>query len=571
MSKINILPQSLANKIAAGEVVERPASVVKELLENALDAGGTEIEVIIENSGQSSITVIDNGQGISAEDLPKACLRHATSKIRVDADLNTISTLGFRGEALASIAAVSIMKISSCEDNQPCAMRLEIEGGLIKGMFETARKRGTTIEVKNLFFNTPARLKFLKSKAAEMSHIVKIVTDLALAYPQIAFRLLHNKAEVVNFNRGETLFERMRVLFGNDICAQMVEVSFDIAPLRIYGFISKAGHGQTMKKNQFIFVNQRPVIDKTITHAIMQAYHTLLMENQLPLALIFINTRPDLVDVNVHPNKREVRFRDAGALHDVLARVIKDALSDKASLPVLAAEAGKTAHANPVLDFSFQKRNSNTYLPRLEPKELFSSSINEDVPDSCFGAGARQLPYFQADNTYIVAPGKDGVVIIDQHAAHERVLFDELLKQRQNKKVEKQKLLIPVTVRLIEEHKNIFYELGFEVEDFGGDTFAVYSYPAALGEIDIGAEFEKIITDLFNQEIEPDKIPSVTKFLASIACHCAVRAQEKLSEEKISSLLERLWKTDAPYTCPHGRPTMVTVTLNELEKRFKRV
>ncbi len=583
MNEIKILPKDLADKIAAGEVVERPASVVKELVENSLDAASTSIEVIISDAGCKMIKVIDNGRGMHADDLKLAPQRHATSKITSAADLSDIDTLGFRGEALASISAVTLLTITSCGQSETTAWTLKIEGGVFKDMIQTARTAGTTVEVRNLFFNTPARLKFLKSKATEMFHIIKIITELSLSYSQVSFKLINNDEEIINLDRSRNRLDRIKVLLGEEIAEQLIPISFEIAPLKINGFISKAGFGQTNRKNQYIFVNQRPVIDKTIFHAITQGYHTFLLEKQFPPVLIFIETPPELIDVNVHPTKREIRFREGNVLHDILVKLMKDTLTAKEGLPKLAF-AQDVEHPPRRSDYMPKTTESfsRSYAPELIDKELSGVSVKDDKLPSLWEEeskfkGKLLGNYLQLKNTYIVVPEKDGMIIVDQHAAHERVLFDELLASFKKKAVEKQKLLLPVTLNfnkaqmlLMRENISLFQELGFDIEEFGEQTFAVHSYPAVLDKVNISTMFENMIAEIAELSLSVDIEKRVVQLLAPIACHAAVRANEKLSAEQITSLLKRLWKTNAPYTCPHGRPTLIKISEAELEKRFKR-
>ncbi|MBI4845088.1 MAG: DNA mismatch repair endonuclease MutL [Candidatus Omnitrophica bacterium] len=582
MGKIKILAQNLADKIAAGEVVERPASVVKELLENALDAGSTGIEIIVENAGCTLIKIIDDGQGMDAEDLQKAVLRHATSKISEEKDLFGIKTLGFRGEALASIAAVSFLTINSCAVNENTGWQISIEGGAVKKFSQTARTQGTTVEVRNLFFNTPARLKFLKSDATEMINIVRQVSELALAYPGVSFKLVHNREELINCDRTGNLLERIRVLLPEKVTEQLIPAEFSAAALKIRGFISKAGSGSQNRKNQYIFVNNRPVTDKTVTHALIQGYHGFIMEKQFPCVFIFINIPLDMVDVNVHPNKREVRFRQAAALHDIIVKVVRDVLTDKNILPRLGKESdngpeqltqdGIYKNNKPFGGgYTFMSAPQNSgYAAEKTAQPLFWGKDD-------FSAKAQSPAFQQANNTYIIIPDEKGVLFIDQHAAHERIIFDEIKKQFDRKKVEKQKLLLPVTLHLdreqslvLEEYKDFFQAAGFEVENFGENTYIVNTYPSVLDKADISEQLEKIISQIAELEINPKDQAQFSWFLASVACHCAVRANEKLSQEKAAALISRLWQTDAPYTCPHGRPTMINITWPELEKRFKR-
>lgn len=583
MSRIKILSKHLADKIAAGEVVERPASVVKELVENALDAGSTKIEVAIEDAGRSLIRVIDDGQGMNTEDLELSILRHATSKIESNSDLMNITTLGFRGEALSSISAVSLMKIFSRTQLQDSASSIDSAAGTIKSIKESARGIGTTVEVKNLFFNTPARLKFLKSKATETSHIIRNMNEIALAHPQVALKLLNNKEEIINCDKHKNLLDRIEVLFGADFSKVLIPISFNIAPLKIRGFISKPGVGKANRKWQYVFVNKRPVSDKIITHAITQGYHTNLLERQFPCVFIFIDTPPELVDVNVHPSKREVRFREASVVHDVLAKLIKDTLRDKSNLPQIneniEVEGNNSSRecAAPGFEMSVSCPNNSARVSE------FFEIASENLDASFCGQNSEQIrdfsrsKYLQIDNTYIAAQDKNGMIIIDAHAAHERVLFDELKSQFENQKVEKQKMLFPITLHFskdefiqVLEIKDVFGSLGFEIEDFGDQTMALYAYPALLGEVDIAKEFKSIVADILELDIEISMEKSITPILATIACHCAVRANQALTTDQIESLVRDLWKTHSPYTCPHGRPTIISITSDELEKRFKR-
>jgi len=585
MNRINILSKQLADKIAAGEVVERPASVVKELLENSLDAQSTSIEIIIEDSGLKSIKVIDNGQGIEVDDLQQACLRHATSKINSDSDLTNIMTLGFRGEALASISAVSRLTICSAAAGGQIAMQLYSEGGEIKNITETVRTQGTTIEVCNLFYNTPARLKFLKTKSTEMAHITRVITELALAYPEIEFKLMHNQKQMINCLRHSSVLQRIEVLLGKEFSEDLVPLSLKISPLKISGFISRAGCGYSSRKHQYLFVNNRCVADKTMSHAIVQGYNTFLMEKKFPAALIFMQTSPQMIDVNVHPSKREIRFQQASMVHDLMAKAIKDALVDKHNLPDLAVNQqrlDKQSQGSPIRSASGEasqfkqsyalRQDSEAKLFSIADAETLFSQKEEQVK-FCGKRG----DYLQVHSTYIVTQDEKGLVVLDQHAAHERIIFDQLFKQFKQKKVEKQKLLLPITLHLnaeefslINEHKQTFAQLGFEIEDFGDNSLAIYSYPAILGKIDIKSELQLIAAEIAEFDISPDIDAKIGQFLASIACHSAVRANQELSGEKIDCLLQSLWQTEAPYTCPHGRPTVITISWLDLEKKFQR-
>lgn len=587
--KIIILPEEVSNKIAAGEVVERPSSVVKELLENSLDAGASKIEVEIEEAGKRLIKVSDDGKGMTEGDLKLACLRHATSKIKEAADLNNIITLGFRGEALASIAAVSYLKISTCRRREMAGHTIEVDGGKIKKMQEVARTGGTTVEVRNLFFNTPARLKFLKSPSTEIANITRIVTELALAYPEISFKLVHKKQELIAVAANSNLKERIDVLLGRDLARNLIPISYEMPSLKIRGFIAKAGFGQATHNNQYTFVNGRPVRDKIISHAIIQGYHTFLADKQFAPLVLFIETLPGSVDVNVHPTKREIKFSNGALVHDAVVKAIKETICDKSSLSTLPTEnkynfartskiaSGKyTVPKSGSFDKrSFEEKFASGEWGLLADKNITAPSLFQETEGIQQAAACRQV--IQLKNTYIISCDEEGLVIIDQHAAHERVLFDELLFNLKNKSPERQKLLLPVTLNLnkadailLSEYKELFQNAGFDIEEFGRDAFMVQSYPVVLGKVDIAEVFEGILKEISQLEIVTNGDEKKTKFMASIACHSAVRAGDKLSQQEINSILQRLWKTTSPYTCPHGRPTLIKMSWTELEKRFKR-
>lgn len=588
-NKIRILPKSLADKIAAGEVVERPASVVKELVENALDAKSSSIEIKIENAGRKLIKISDDGEGMTADDLRLACHRHATSKIKNDLDLNSINTLGFRGEALASIAAVSLLNLCACAENSGLAWEIEIEGGCEKSLQQTTRTKGTTVEVRNLFFNVPARLKFLKADATEMFHIIRNVTELSLAYPQVSFKLFNKTEEIISVSGNTDLSERIKILLGEELSGQLYPIYTENPLLKISGFIAKTGFSQSNRNNQYIFVNKRCVKDRTIAHAIMQGYHTFLPQHQFPPAVVFIELPPELVDVNVHPAKREVRFREGFVIHDMLVKIIKQTLTDKEHLPYLMADKMEEVKDGFDIVNLYNPRKtgfpSADYMPAVEEKGQAALYGKDNLPGSLWQEEGKYLEdkpqlsskHLQIRKSYIVSQHQDGIVIVDQHAAHERVIFDELLEQFNNKTLEKQRLLLPAALNLnkaeavlMREHKELLQGLGFEVEEFGRESYVVHAYPVVLGKVDISNMFQNILIELSREEISADMDKKVTQFLAPIACHSAVRANENLSDEQIDSLLKRLWKTKCPFTCPHGRPTLITVSWVELEKKFKR-
>jgi DNA mismatch repair protein MutL len=585
MGGINVLPREITDKIAAGEVVERPASVVKELLENSLDAGAEAVRVEVKNAGRTLIRVTDDGEGMSGDDLELACRRHATSKIKSAEDLCGINTLGFRGEALSSIAAVSALTITSRNRTDESGRTIKVEGGIAGGSGKTARAGGTTVEVGNLFFNTPARLKFLKSNSTEMYHIVRTVTALALAHPSAAFELRHNGREIFNLSPHGDLRERAGLLLRPGIEEELIPVSGERALLKIGGLVARPGPAGPGRGEQFFFVNARPVSARTVAHAVAQAYRTFLPEKVFPPAVIFIETPARNVDVNVHPTKREVKFRHPGAVHEAVVETIREALTRREYLP------GAAGGVSPAGTFGVREGGAELPFPKAAAgadRDIAARVIPELFPG---GEGVSRLPeysfpegkaaaredYFQVKNTYLVSPDEEGIVVIDQHAAHERIIFDELFFQFRKSAVEKQKLLVPLTVNLsraeavlMEERKNEFAGLGFDIAEFGPNTFVVNSYPAALGKVDPVNVIRSALGEIAETEIGADAEKRIVQLLAPVACHSAVRAGNRLAGEEISTLVGRLRETSAPHTCPHGRPTVIRITWKELEKRFGR-
>lgn len=416
-----------------------------------------------------------------------------------------------------------------------------------------------------------------------------MVTELALANAQIAFKLVNNNEEIINLDKKHSLIERSKLLLGEKLAQQLTPISFKIPPLTISGLIAKAGFGQATRKNQYVFVNNRSIVDKTIFHAVSQGYHTFLMEKQFPAVLIFIDLPPELVDINVHPTKREVRFREGAMLHDILAKVIKDTLTNKGGLPSIALneesyskeQEPSVYSPGPGKPFSVGEA-SGGYAPALLDAELSAIDIKDKNAEELWKedafAGYRgSAKYLQVKNTYIIMQNKEALLIIDQHAAHERVLFDQMIEQFKKQKVQRQRLLIPVTISfskeylpLLEENKILFQKLGFDIDEFGADTYAIESYPALLEKVDISSVFENIVSEIAELDLSTDMEKRVTQFLAPIACHGAVRANDQLSSVQINALVESLWRSTAPYTCPHGRPTMIKMAWQELEKKFKR-
>ena len=576
--KIQILSDEMASRIAAGEVVERPASAVKELIENSLDAGATEIFISIEKSGTSLIRVSDNGEGMAPEDLNLAVERHATSKLKVDEDLFRIATLGFRGEALPSIGSVSKLQVVSRSLNTPTAQKLCVEGGKKSEMLPTAAAVGTSIEIKEIFFNTPARRKFLKAPATELSHICDAVNRMALAYPGVHFRLEHDGrtvADYVSVNEGQ---DRLYQVFGREIAEGLAAFDWRQGELAAHGFLSSAPLSFPTARYLYTFVNRRYVRDKVLTHAVLQGYETLLMKGQYPAVVLFLQVPFGEVDVNVHPAKFEVRFRRQSDVHEAVARAIRQALRQEAKEPGLRSGAISSSPFSGVhetaLSYGLMPRTAQTNLaptysnvftlpPRAETQEGFYSSMR--VLGQILGC-------------YLVCASSQGLALIDQHAAHERVAFEKLRRQMDAGEVAMQNLLIPQTVRLsagemmlLEQKLDILRRFGFDLEPFGPDTYAIQSVPALLPEGDYSQVVRQMVADLAEVDTSSKLREHLEDRLATIACHSVIRANRMLEMDEMRALLSDLDQIDFATQCPHGRPVLIEISRDELERMFKRV
>jgi len=647
MSVIRILPENVANKIAAGEVVERPASVVKELLENSLDAGAERIDVFVEGGGKRLIRVVDDGTGMSHDDALLAFERHATSKIRSAEDLFQVATLGFRGEALPSIAAVSRLVLETRHASESAGTRVEIAGGKLRDVSDVAWAGGTTVEVRDLFFNTPARRKFLKSESTELGHIATLVTHYALANPEKSFRLTSLTNEILDVSPVSALRERLYQVMGGQILEQLLEIGpverrilasaapqsdeeaeapAEAAMVSVHGFVSRPEVQKLNRSNIYFFVNRRLVRDRLILHAITDAYRNILPSNIFPVALIFVELPATEVDVNVHPSKIEVHFRHAGFIHDLVRDSIRQGVI--AARPVAAfplpkmpravsrdAEAAEVAErlseepplmrgalvprdegtgpgVSAATDFRLSSPRPGPSTGRL-PLEAALSAYTPAAPVSATaehgevapltGVGPGELPtnlqpLGQVQESFIVATNAEGLWVVDQHAAHERILFDRHLRLRQEKKVEGQRLLMPIIVELKPQQQVTFQEIaeelaanGFEVEPFGQRTIAVKTAPAEIRADDV----ERLMLEILDGVGQEGRAVSLeilrNKIAALVSCHAAVKVNMPLDQSKMEWLLRQLSKTECPMTCPHGRPIVLRYGLKDLQKAFKRI
>ena len=582
---IQILPPEVASQIAAGEVVERPASVVKELIENSLDAGATQITITIEGAGKRLIEVADNGSGIAAEEMTLALERHATSKLKDAADLFRIRTLGFRGEALASIGSVSRLTATSRRPGDETGARLKVDGGIAGSVQPVGAPVGTVIRVEDLFFNVPARLKFLKADVTERRQIDNLVTRYALAYPHVRFHLRQEGRPSLQTSGNGNRREILASLYGVEIARQMLEVLAEDDSLQIEGFISPTSITRSNRQEIIFFVNGRPVQDSALSAALLKAYHTLLMVGRYPLAVLFINIPPEAVDVNVHPAKAEVRFRNPDQIFTGVQRAVRRALLAYTPVPGLDAQlrwAPGDEWAQPQKEFDPSWN--------IAGEEQETSTWQVDYPDDAVEESAPGSPaqpnlptghvpllrlVGQIAAAYLVAEGPDGLYLIDQHAAHERVLFEQFMAQRQEQ-IPAQTLLQPVTVdlppasaHLLSEQLPILQRLGFHVEPFGSSTFLVRAVPDLLSGSDPAAALRTLVED-FEEDETPLQSEVEARIIARVCKRAAIKAGQVLSPEEQRALLSNLESCASPRTCPHGRPTMIHLSVDLLERQFGR-
>ncbi|MCB9136370.1 MAG: DNA mismatch repair endonuclease MutL [Anaerolineales bacterium] len=586
---IRILSPEIASQIAAGEVVERPASVVKELLENALDAGATNVSVTVEGAGKTLIEIADDGQGISATELPLAVERHATSKLTRADDLFHITTLGFRGEALASIGSVSQLTLTSALPGNPAGARIKIDAGHATPLETIGAPQGTVVRVEHLFFNVPARLKFLKADTTERRQIDALVTRYALAYPYVRFRLQQEgRLSLQTSGKGDRR-EVLGILYGPDIARQMLEVNAAYEHFRLTGFTSPTALTRSNRGEITFFVNGRWVQDPALTAALIQAYHTLLMVGRFPLAVLFLDLPPEMVDVNVHPTKAEVRFRDRDQVFADVARSVRRALLAHTPIPEVNTQLRWTSPQTSEIWSSGGYRPatpSQTIEPAWDmPREPEAEpDWNPDQPSAANTPPQPELPtdrvpllrlVGQVATSYLIAEGPDGLYLIDQHAAHERVLFEKFMAQR-GRDIPAQRLLEPTPVelpphqtRLLEGQLLLLGKLGFQVEEFGRNTFLVRAIPVVLSGLDPRAALRVLVED-FEEDETPLQSEIEAKIIARVCKRAAVKAGQVLSPEEQRALIHELESCNSPRTCPHGRPTMIHLSVDLLERQFGR-
>jgi DNA mismatch repair protein MutL len=672
MGRIHVLPEHVANKIAAGEVVERPASVVKELLENALDAGATRIKIIVEAGGKKLIQITDNGCGMVRDDAMLAFERHATSKIKDAEDLLSVATLGFRGEALPSIASVSRLRLETQDAEAVAGTVIEINGGKMARVEEAGLPAGTSITVRDLFFNTPARKKFLKAESTELSHIASLVTHYALAHPEKHFELHSATNAMLVAPPVAGYSERVYQVFGKETLDQLIAVAAvqslehvglpqpppwrrkdeengdeaartDPGKMRLHGFVSKPEIQKLNRNSIFVFVNGRLIRDRLIQHGLTEAYRNIIPPTVYPVVLLFLEMPPGEVDVNVHPSKTEVRFRQSTVMHDFVCDTVRAALMKARPAPQftteiharatassgltpgareweppsdLASASGAPARAfydpaggagfalqapvPPPVSARFQFEGgiaveANAAIPVARGLENRFAEIPETIPDNgcapaldtpentsgedaTLAALSTLRPLGQIRNSFILAVNEDGLWIVDQHVAHERVLFERILKQRAAQRVESQRLLMPIVLELSPAQQAVFSEIadelqhnGFEAEPFGARSVAVKVAPAGVD----AAAVEHMLHELLDQISREEQSLNLEKIrgriAASIACHAAIKVNMPLEQNKMEWLLTELAKTDHPMSCPHGRPVVLRYSVRDIQKAFKRI
>ncbi len=617
MNKIRVLPEILANKIAAGEIVERPASVVKELLENSIDAECRAIHVSVQSGGKRFIQIRDDGHGMSQDDAILAFEHHATSKLQTAEDLGAIATLGFRGEALPSIASVSRLTLRTRAQNSESisGTEVEIQGGVMRSVKPVPWDKGTEITVRDLFFNVPARRKFLRSHDTELGHIARLVTHYALAYPEIRFTLESEGRVLIDAVSVGELKERIYQIFGEGFLNNLIELSGQIGSVRIRGFCSRPHEQRTNPYSQFFYVNRRMVRDKVITSAIRQAYRNCIPASAYPVVILFLELPFDEVDVNAHPAKTEIRFRDQSTVHTVVLENIEQALVRSASIPVYE-HRGATApddpgvapsYPSPMTDRMPAPGNAFDFTPPAASPNPFQRALNypfrevaapipvnrEDhsslrlLPDMLLGSPLELSRPFQSgsvkilgqlQDSYIIACDSQGLLIIDQHVAHERILYEKLAAAVQNCKVETQGLLVPLSLELPPHQVALLERMipelnrnGFVVEHFGGASVLIRSVPAIAGDSDSRKLLSEILEGLENEErtLDVDRIRD--RICVSTACRAAVKVNMPLTLEKMQWLIDQLSLTRIPTNCPHGRPVILRFTMYEIERNFGRV
>ena len=580
--KIWVLPESISQMIAAGEVIERPASVVKELMENSIDARSSEIIVDLEAGGLQLIRVVDNGEGMDQEDVPVALQRYATSKIKKAEDLYAIDTLGFRGEALPSIAQVAKMTLQTRTTHSLSGTRAVCEGGKIKRISEIGHPIGTEIEVKNIFYNIPVKRKFLKSIRSELRYALNHFIRLSLSHPSISFKFIHDGRTLHEFAKTESSLVRIEAIFGKETYQHLQPIAFEEGGISVSGFASLPSFSRRNAEGIYFYVNQRFIKDRMIYRAVLDAYRHTLFGNQFPAVILFINVPPSTVDVNVHPTKAEVKFKEPERIYQAVLAAIRMVITKDSATPsqemspesgkgeqVIQTAIGASTHVEEKVDPVF------TWMP-TKGKGILRVQDGDGLQWKSEKKGAYSI-LGQIQGTYIICEGEDHLVIIDQHAAHERVLFEKLKKDYETRSITSEKLLIPILVELsaeesyiLESAGEVLKSVGFEIEAIGEKLFAIQSIPSFIDQKDPKRLAREILDELSLFEKDGNGEEVIHAILVTLACHSAIRGNFTLRREEMDKLIELLAPFHASTTCPHGRPIFFFLPLDELKKQFKR-
>jgi DNA mismatch repair protein MutL len=600
VGRITRLPEDLANQIAAGEVVERPAAVVKELIENAIDAQATRISVTVEYGGKKLIRVEDDGMGMDPDDARLCLERHATSKIRRADDLGAIVTLGFRGEALPSMASVSHFRLRTRPRGAASGTEIRVNAGIIESVIEAGAPEGTMVEVLDVFYNLPARRKFLKSDAAEAAQVSRVVTQLALCYPEVGFTLMSSGRKILAVPPVANLADRLYQVYGDR--QDLISVDREFGGLRLHGFIAALAEQGPVRGPQHVFVNRRIVKDRTIAHAILDAYSVATNKERSPEVHLFLEIPPDRVDVNVHPTKAEVRFREQSMVHEIVRHALGDALgagpAPELTLRPSDVEPGRPQqHGLPgaLSGGVFPSRWASPQYGGSAPGFTTGvqhggslSNLRDEPPSGTSVENRREEPTIPAvrpmialgqfRDTFIIAMDDEGLCIIDQHVAHERVLFERIMEKLTTESLESQRLLLPAVLELAAAERSALLSktealarFGFEVEEFGGDSIKVTSMPALLPVNECESALRALAEDLEGLDRGLRLEDALKQIAATTACHAAVKAHYPLTLEKMHHILEELRATAYSTVCPHGRPVMLRITRREIEKNFDRI
>jgi DNA mismatch repair protein MutL len=618
MSRIRILPDALASQVAAGEVVERPAAVVRELLENSLDAGATHIEVQVQRGGTALIRISDNGHGMSREDALMSLERHATSKIRTKEDLGAIHTFGFRGEALPSIASVSRFRLATREPSSISGTEVEVQGGRLTDVRDYGGNHGTVIEARSLFYNVPARRKFLRTESTEFAHVEQQFRLHAIAHPNIAFTLVRDGAVTFHLPPTTNLLERIEGLCGRDLARRLLPLPATEHPtIKVTGYIGGAAVSRPNRQMQVTFLNGRPVDSPTISYALREGYHNAMMKGQYPVTFLFLEMAPESFDINVHPAKKEVRFHDGHSVREAVVQAVAQTINQSTiissgHLPSSRTTAAEALHPQPSLipeaqqislrnDWSSIPTSTTTtttttttasdetanatasMVPKLPPQAPSSAPVNSLPPQASSppNTASNQADQFRIlgvlHKLYVLMESAEGLVLMDQHAAHERVLYEQLRHAMEHEGVPSQRLLLPLNWEvsprdydLLCQHLATLNKLGIEAGPFGNNAFKIDALPAFLKTDDPIDLLRQVVDELAGSSSRTSALRLGEDMIATTVCRAAVKANDRLREPELRKLLEDLFACEMPYCCPHGRPTLIQITLPELEKKFGR-